>query len=328
MSIDNKKHIRGYAGFYNNHFVRSSYEYIMAKILLKNNINYVYEEKSYKLETLNCTYKPDFTIYDKDGKIEKIIEVKGGRGKTLAKAYEKAHALEKEYNIKVDVYDVDKIIELCKENDLKFYTLTKQWKKDSTLTSSDICSGENNPMYGTHHTDETKAKLRAKALKQWERDREYIIARTREEMAKVDMKEIARKSNRHFANYIQKECLYCGKTFNVSEGTIKAKNKKYCSVKCANTHKNKTNPLVGKKSNLPKKEIKNKILNICIENKEKVLEAKLNNITIIINELFNDLMVEYNIKDVRTLIWCYFDNHEYYRKDFIKSLKQYLENVC
>lgn len=318
-----KTNIRGYAGFYNGHFIRSSYEYVMVKIFLKNNIKYKYEEKTYKLNKLNCNYKPDFTIYEND-KILKIIEVKGGRGKTLDKAYEKAQALKNEYNIEIEIYDIDKLIKACNENNLKFYTLIEEWKNISTHTSSDLCFGENNPMYGLHHSEETKSILRKKALTQWKRDRKYIIARTKEEMSKIDMKKVVANSNRYFAIYIEKECEHCKKIFKINPNNKKTANKKYCSNSCKNKHY----PLMKKKSNLPQNEIRNKILNTVRENKNIILNIPFNNISKYINEIFGNLMNEYNIKDDRTLIWCYFGSKDKYRKDFINSLQQYLENIC
>ena len=65
---------RGYAGFYKELYLRSSYEYAYAKYLVYHSIPWSYEDKvfdlGYKL------YKPDFFFYDQNGKIIKIVEIK------------------------------------------------------------------------------------------------------------------------------------------------------------------------------------------------------------------------------------------------------------
>jgi hypothetical protein len=75
------KNSRGLQGYYKtskNQYVwlRSSWEYVFAKWLDKNNICWKIEEKFYKLSDKEY-YRPDFFIYDENGRLSKIIEVKG-----------------------------------------------------------------------------------------------------------------------------------------------------------------------------------------------------------------------------------------------------------
>lgn len=71
---------RGVQGYYFNEskqkyvWLRSTYEYIYAKWLDKNNIDWDVEVKTYQLE--NTTYRPDFFIYE-DKNLSKIVEIKG-----------------------------------------------------------------------------------------------------------------------------------------------------------------------------------------------------------------------------------------------------------
>lgn len=65
-----------YKGYYKGYLIKSSYEYIFCKILEKNNIVYKYEEKTYDLK--DCSYTPDFFIYNDKNILTSIIEIKSG----------------------------------------------------------------------------------------------------------------------------------------------------------------------------------------------------------------------------------------------------------
>lgn len=77
-----KRDNRGMQGYiWNNYFgkfvwIRSSYEYIYAKWLNKNNFKWEYDYESYKLED-GTSYRPDFFILNNINEIEIIVEIKG-----------------------------------------------------------------------------------------------------------------------------------------------------------------------------------------------------------------------------------------------------------
>ncbi|MDF2904489.1 MAG: restriction endonuclease, partial [Bacillus sp. (in: firmicutes)] len=75
---------RGYAGFYGVHYLRSSYEYAYARYLDYLSIPWSYEEYTFNIGYK--TYKPDFFLYDKDGKLEKIVEIKSRNEKAKTEA--------------------------------------------------------------------------------------------------------------------------------------------------------------------------------------------------------------------------------------------------
>lgn len=52
---------RGYSGFYKDNYLRSSYEYVFARILDFDNKQWTYEEKVFSLG--DRYYKPDFFLY-------------------------------------------------------------------------------------------------------------------------------------------------------------------------------------------------------------------------------------------------------------------------
>lgn len=75
------KNQRSIQGFYikkdgTKIWLRSTWEYIYAKWLEKNNINFTVETFKFKLSN-NEFYIPDFFIYDSFGNIDFIVEIKG-----------------------------------------------------------------------------------------------------------------------------------------------------------------------------------------------------------------------------------------------------------
>ena len=76
--IENSKGIQGYYKKKNGELVwlRSSWEYIYAKWLDKQNINWKIEEKVYVLSNKE-RYRPDFFIYNDKNQLQYIVEIKG-----------------------------------------------------------------------------------------------------------------------------------------------------------------------------------------------------------------------------------------------------------
>lgn len=76
-----EKTIRGVQGYYFNEmknkyvWLRSSWEYIYAKWLDKNDIIWDIEKKVFEVD--DKKYRPDFFVYDEQNNIVKIVEVKG-----------------------------------------------------------------------------------------------------------------------------------------------------------------------------------------------------------------------------------------------------------
>lgn len=116
------KGIQGY--YYNNSikkyvWLRSTYEFIYAKFLDKNNIKWNVEVKTYQLE--NTTYRPDFFIY-KDDKIEKIVEIKGYWSNGIIKTKELSNKLD------IDVVIIKDITPYI-ENQSNYNKEIKLWKE-------------------------------------------------------------------------------------------------------------------------------------------------------------------------------------------------------
>ena len=117
-----EKNSRGISGYYkklNGELVwlRSSWEYIFAKWLDKQNVVWTIETKCYLLSN-GERYRPDFFIYDEGGSLKLIIEIKGWYTNRL----NKIDLFKKEYNIPIIV--VDNINDYT----LKYGRDLKEWK--------------------------------------------------------------------------------------------------------------------------------------------------------------------------------------------------------
>lgn len=221
------KNGRGYSGWHRGYFnqnvyCRSLLEKIYCLILDEQMVYYETEKQTFVINGYN--YKPDFFIYDFETKSLKMIrEIKGTNGER--NEYLKNFGLFfKKCGIDYDVIVIDKR--------KKYY---KKWKDEleyyKSNSDSYIQSGELNPMYGLHHTDITKEKLRQKTGNRWKDDIEKqkmmdgIINASknpntrkkisdgkkryhRKEKRKRLMLDIAEKGG-----YIKKNCYICGSVF-------------------------------------------------------------------------------------------------------------------
>lgn len=155
------KNGRGYCGWYTNKdgrkmFLRSLKEYMYARNLDNNNFHFITEASIFTIDGIN--YKPDFFIYSDDSYtlLKKIIEIKDN--KTDAEDYFKYESFFNSINIEYEVeYNVHR---------LKKYISKKEredWVNNFVENYDGISvAGEDNPMYGMHHSDKTKKLIGAK----------------------------------------------------------------------------------------------------------------------------------------------------------------------
>ncbi len=99
---------RGTKILYKGYWLRSTWEFEVAKYLDSNSIKWDYEVTHYKLKG-NRTYRPDFFIYDDNNEFKKIIEVKGYWYKNNK---EKLEEFLETYEIEVEIWDRSKLKEL------------------------------------------------------------------------------------------------------------------------------------------------------------------------------------------------------------------------
>lgn len=128
--IKNHKTARGIQGYYWNSYknkyvwLRSSWEFIYAKWLNNNNINWDVEVCKYKLND-GTLYRPDFFIFDENNNIKYIVEIKG---------YWKNHAyktnlLHDTFNIKtILIEDMTPYLESTMLNEIKLWKNLRKLK--------------------------------------------------------------------------------------------------------------------------------------------------------------------------------------------------------
>ena len=113
---------RGIQGYYTKRsgqkvWLRSTFEYIYAKWLDRNLINWKIEEKQYTLSN-GETYRPDFFIYENDV-LQKIVEIKG----YFKNRRYKAEMFQTEFNTPLVI--IDDIMEYCENYEQE----KKEWKQ-------------------------------------------------------------------------------------------------------------------------------------------------------------------------------------------------------
>jgi hypothetical protein len=146
-------------------FLRSTLEFIYARSLDIDRVSYRTEEISYIIG--NKTYKPDFFLYEKE-KLTKIVEIKGNKPEAL-KAKER-------YSPFFLVLGVDYEVMWAFWKMISKYHLEDdiiRWKEKSIKDYNKISyAGENNPRFGQHCSEETKALIGFKAKERF-KDPEY-----------------------------------------------------------------------------------------------------------------------------------------------------------
>lgn len=309
----------GYTGFYNNFFLRSSYEYIYCKILEKLNLDYTVEEYSYKLED-GSQYKPDFHIY-KNKKLIKIVEIKSSKPTDLLKAKNKIELLSKQINIPIIILEFKDLNILCKELELHIYSLFKEWKDISI--GRNINEGNLNPMYNKKQSENTK-KLIGEKCKQRNLDINYRN-NTKEKLInyyKNGGKAVGPPRKRKLLI-----CPICNESFEV----IQSSNQIYCSNQCLLKEITlKANNSTRNRFNKLHNNLKQDLFLKFKDNINLLESKKRNKIYSLVKEVFK----EYNIKDIRVFKFLFLKSHlgsfdslyNAFNKEFYNYLK-YMPNL-
>lgn len=307
--------IRGYSGFYNNIYLRSSFEFAFAYYLDYKKIIWKYEVCTYELKT--SKYKPDFFIYNNKGELVKIIEIKSKENRL--EGLRKIEEFKKIYNIPIELVDYEILLKIYKEEMPISLNKTKKIfiEEYGAKLEEQNMKGNLNPMFGVKQSEKTKKVIGVKC-------RERFSDETFKEKFKNSLKNRTYKSGYEKVEREVRCCLKCGKKFKVTSNS----KRKFCSKTCAG----KTTVMEAQEKkkfnyNEKKEDIKNFIIKWAIENKEIVIDCPYNKISSILNPLYILLKDKYNITDKRT-ISNLFDTNS--RKQFLKILKNYLisKNIC
>ncbi|WP_425311835.1 restriction endonuclease [Neobacillus novalis] len=304
---------RGYAGFYKGHYLRSSYEYAYAKYLDYFSIHWRYEEKVFDLGYK--MYKPDFFLYDKDNRLQKIVEIKSRNKEAKNNARNSLNTIEEKFNIKCELISYEELLKLYKELPFSLTSTINEWITSSNTTINKAAYGELNGHYNLKHNNDSKRKIGEHTKKLWASDG----------TAKQRMLEGLRNSGLAQKGKLKKRrqtrfCLECKKKFIV----IETSPQKFCSQSCAGKDaiKRATDIYVGKRKEIHD-DIKEYIIQWSNDHREIVLATPLNRIKTTIKPLLKDIEKLFDVKDMRVISKAVFGEDQG-RKELIK----FMQNVC
>ena len=304
--------IRGYAGYYKEKYLRSSYEYVFARILDYDNIEWDYEVERYKLK--ERTYIPDFFIY-RDGKLIHVVEVKSSviseqdRDKLGLEELRESHG--------IDGYMVlyEDLKEMCLERNLDIDKLIKHWI-DSNKKNANVMDGEKNPHYGMKHSKETKEIITSQSKKRWEENPEMLLEASLKGAKRA--KELFTGEER--VPRVSVECPNCNNKFR----KIKTSSQVYCGTDCANAVKSIIGANVLKEKHKNNRDrIKDFIHEWSLNNKELVLETPYNKISSGLNPMLELIEENFNVKDLRIISKSVFGEDKG-RKELLRYMKDFV----
>lgn len=310
---------RGYSGYYKNYYLKSSYEYVFAKILDHDNVNWKYEVKTFDLGFKK--YKPDFFIYDDFDELISVIEIKSEIKREQEIAIKSLNKLDERYCIKGYMYAYKDLSKMCKERNMKITRLINSWINDVNTTINKSFKGNINPHFNIKHSDKTKELIGIKTKDRWLENREVYLNASKKGAMKA--KELFTGQERK--KRVTVKCPICSEQFIKIEGGSKI----YCSQKCANKVNGKKGAILEKETAQEKRNnIRDFILKWSKENTELIMNTPYNKISNL-KDLFNKINDLYSIKDLRIISKSVF-GEDRGRKELLKFLKEYVqsENIC
>lgn len=279
--------IRGYSGYYNNNYLRSSYEYVYCKILEKQNLNYTIEEIVYDLE--KCKYIPDFHVYDNNNKLLKIVEIKSNNNDEIIKANNKINLLKLQIDVPIVLYKLKDLKRICSDINLDINNLIKFW---ITNSNGNDMSNNKNPMYGNTHKDSSKKLISEKSLARWQND--FYKDRIIKGMQNYYSNNSHHLLGKEKTDRIHLKCKECDRLFKKKITSSKI----YCSKQCGLVSSTKiANISVRNKNRILHQKIKNDILNYIHINYSSFILKKRNKLY----EEFKKILNNYKLKDVRNI---------------------------
>lgn len=305
-----KKHIRGYGGFYNGHFIRSTLEYTYIYLLNLDGQPYEYEPETFTLST-GQTYKPDLRINGQ------FVEIKGAY--TYEKDMPKIRQFEAEFNLTVTVLTESDIKAMYKARNLSYYKVVNHWKAKATHTSG-FQEGIYNPRYGTVVSLTTRNLISQKAAARM-RDPEY------KKRWLQGIRRISRKG-RGAGERVprsQRLCPVCGKVMRLTAAQLK---RKTCSRQCA--YKNRDVPFTGTQqavqNRVNQREKAGAIIKSFVQaHPDRALECKYNGLTAL-NDLWNQVTEQTGIRDFRTISQAVLGRSGG-RKEMLAEMQSWVENI-
>lgn len=308
---------RGYAGYYKNFYLRSSYEYAYAKYLDFFSVTWDYEREIFEVD--NKLYKPDFFILNPDNTIKKIVEIKSKNFISIETATKKLKYIQEKYGYEVAVISYKQLLKLYEKLPFTLNSVITEWISSSETTISKVACGDKNGHFNMKHSSETKKKIGEHTKLLWSQDspsRRGMLDGLNKSGIKRGYIRVPRE---------ERNCLLCQNTFRV----LTTSNQKYCSQTCAGNVAIKiaTEASVTKQK-IIHKEIKNYVLHWSKENRETVIKTPYNRISTTLRPLLNEIENKFGIKDIR-IVSKEVLGKDCGRKELLKFMKDLCnENVC
>lgn len=308
---------RGYAGYYKNFYLRSSYEYAYAKYLDFYSIAWDYERQIFNIESK--LYKPDFFILNPDNTIKKIVEIKSRNPTAIQVAKQNLTYIKGNYGYEVEVISYKQLLSLYENLPFTLNSVITAWISSSETTISKVAYGNKNGHFNMKHSNETKKKIGEHTKSLWAED-SPSRRRMLEGLNKSGMKKGYLRVPRE-----ERKCLFCKITFTVLNTSLQ----KYCSQSCAGNVAIRiaTAASVNKQKTIHK-EIKHYVLHWLKYNKKTVMDTPFNRIKTTLEPLLQEIENKFGIKDIRIVSKAVVGN-DCGRKDLLKFMKDICnENVC
>ncbi|GEN35028.1 restriction endonuclease [Aneurinibacillus danicus] len=305
---------RGYAGYYGDVYLRSSYEYAYAKYLDYKQINWKYEEKKFDLG--DKMYTPDFFIYNEKSELQFIVEIKSRNQQAKIKALENLEKLKMIFDIEYKLVSYQDLLLLYKELPFSLTGTIAEWNTASYTTINKSTRGSLNPHYSHRHTKETKKTIGLNTKKLWNNPdtRKKMIAGSIKGAAILK----ARKGKFIRVLRVERKCNFCGQAFVALETS----RQKFCSDICGGRYgfQLATEVYVSKRNEI-RGLIKKHVLEWSRENRELILNTPFNRIKTTLSPLLAEIQSKYGVKDIRVITQAVL-GEQLGRKDLLAFLKE------
>ncbi|MCF6137872.1 restriction endonuclease [Pseudalkalibacillus berkeleyi] len=309
---------RGYAGFYKGYYLRSSYEYAYAKYLDHHSIQWSYEDDVYDIGYR--IYKPDFFFYNKNGVLNKIVEIKSRNEEEKKRARKALRTIGLLNSLEWELISYEELLQLYKVMPISLNSVITEWINSKDTTVNKVAVGKLNGHYNLKHNEKTKREIGNHTKKLWASD----------SIAKQKMIEGLRKTGLVQKGKLKKPretriCQLCKRPFNV---IVTAQNK-FCSRTCSGNVAIKlaTETYVNKRKQVHYR-IKQYVIQWSKDNKDLILGTPLNKINSTIKPLTDTIQKQYGVKDYRIISKAVFGEDKG-RKELLKFMKSVCdEKVC
>ena len=307
MGVRMTSNFYGYSGFYGEHCLRSSLEYIYARYLDYMNIGWTYEHKTYTLSN-GVRYKPDFLL-----ETGEYVEIKGAFNFTYD--LPKVQLFQSEYNVKVTILQEKDLRQLIKPTPFVFEHLKQEWKSFAKVRGMNTF-GSKNPMYGVTQTEETRDKISAKAKARFA-DPEFKEKFLNSPKRKAYHQSRKGQKTGLIAPRYTLICELCQQNFEVIQH--KASQRRFCSKHCSIQAQH------GKTS-FTNSGVQALAYSFALDNFDQLFSLKLNELKSFFQPLWDSIQKEHNILDIRTICQIVVGK-PCSRKEFLYHLQSYVQKV-